>query len=221
MKFLSLLCFFIGLSILPLTTTAQKKVSEITLVYDAVITTADNQPKLADIFDGSTITIYISGALSRSEMLSALSSITTIYDATSGTAVLLNEVGGQKILIRMTAENWKEKNLQYENVVFKDTKETKTIAGYPCTKAVGTTKNGDIFTVYYTKSIILENANYNVQFKNIEGLPLAYEWLKGNQKIKYSVSTITMNPVPASKFDIPKTGYREMTYEESKQLGLK
>jgi hypothetical protein len=26
--------------------------------------------------------------------------------------------------------------------------------------------------------------------------------------------------VPASKFDIPKTGYREMTYEESKKVNV-
>ena len=31
------------------------------------------------------------------------------------------------------------------------------------------------------------------------------------------VSKVSLNPVPVSKFDIPKTGYREMTYEESKK----
>jgi hypothetical protein len=40
----------------------------------------------------------------------------------------------------------------------------------------------------------------------------------GTLTIKYTVSKINLNPVPASKFDIPKSGYREMTYDESKKL---
>src|ERR1700759_4783448 len=115
---------------------AQKKVSELTLVYDATITTGDNQPKLADAFDGATTTVYIKGTMSRSEMSSALASFTSIHDAKTGTAVVLQEISGQKLLIRMTADNWKDKNKRYEGISFKNTSETKTIAGYKCTKAV-------------------------------------------------------------------------------------
>jgi GLPGLI family protein len=200
---------------------AQKKVSEITLVYDAVISTGDNQPKMADAFDGSTTTIFISGAMSRSEMVSALSSSTTIHDGKTGSAVILQEISGQKILIRMTGDNWRDKNKRYENIQFSNTGETKMVAGYKCEKAVAKMKDGSVFTVFYTKEIILENADYNIQFKNLEGLPLEYELSQGSLKIKHVVSKINMNPVPASKFDIPKNGYREMTYEESRKLGTR
>jgi GLPGLI family protein len=199
---------------------AQKKVSELTLVYDAAISTGDNQPKLADAFDGATTTVYIKGTMSRSEMSSALASFTSIHDARTGTAVLLQEISGQKLLIRMTAENWKDKNKRYEGISFNNTNETKTIAGYKCIRAIATMKDGSSFTVFYTKDIIPENAEYNVQFKNLEGLPLEYELTNGNLKIKYTVSKINMNPVPASKFDIPKSGYRELSYEESRKMGI-
>jgi len=199
---------------------AQKKVAELTLVYDAAITTGDNQPKLADAFDGATTTVYIKGSMSRSEMTSALASFTSIHDARTGTAVILQEISGQKLLIRMTAENWKDKNKRYEGISFSNTTETKTIAGYKCTKAVATMHDGSNFTVYYTKEIIPENADYDIQFKNLDGLPLEYELSQGTLKIKYTVSRINMNPVPASKFDIPKSGYRELTYEESRKLGI-
>jgi GLPGLI family protein len=214
-----LLVFLSGL--LAISGMAQKKVSEITLVYDAVISTGDNQPKMADAFDGSTTTVFISGAMSRSEMVSALSSSTTIYDGKTGSAVILQEISGQKILIRMTKENWRDKNKRYENIVFSNTGETKMIAGYKCEKAEAKMKDGAVFTVFYTKDIILENADYNTQFKNLEGLPLEYELSQGNLKIKHVVSKINMNPVPAIKFDIPKNGYREMTYDESRKLGSK
>jgi len=199
---------------------AQKKVSELTLVYDASISTGDNQPKLADAFDGATTTVYIKGTMSRSEMVSALATFTTIHDSRTGTAVVLQEISGQKLLIHMTTDDWKDKNKRYEGITFTNTAETKTIAGYNCIKAIATMKDGSTFSVYYTKDIVPENSDYNMQFRNLEGLPLEYELVQGKLKIKYTVSKINLNPVPASKFDLPKSGYRELTYEESKKQSL-
>jgi GLPGLI family protein len=217
MKKLSL---FLSVLLIAGAVSAQKRVTELTLVYDAAISTGDNQPKLADAFDGATTTVYIKGTLSRSEMNSALASFTSIYDAKTGNAVVLQEISGQKLLIRMTAENWKDKNKRYEGISFANTAESKTIAGYKCTKAIATLKDGSSFIVYYTKDIIPENSDYNVLFKNFEGLPLEYELTQGSVKIKYTVSRINLNPVPASKFDIPKTGYRELSYDESRKMGV-
>ncbi len=199
---------------------AQRKVSELTLVYDASISTGSTEPKIADAFDGATTTVYLKGNMSRSEMVSALFSSTTIHDAKTGTAVVLREVSGQKLLIRMTAENWAEKNRRYNGITFVNTKETKTIAGYSCTKATATLGDGTSFSVFYTTEIIPENKDYDYQFRNLNGLPLEYELVQGKLTIKYTVSRINLNPVPASKFDIPKTGYRELTYEESKKISM-
>lgn len=199
---------------------AQKKVSELTLVYNAAITTGSKEPRLGDAFDGSTTTVSIKGSLSRSEMVSALASFTTIHDSRSGSSVILQEVSGQKILIRMTADNWKDKNKRYEGITFNNTNETKTIAGYQCIKAIAKMKDGANFTVYYTDEIIPENMEFNYQFKNLDGLPLEYELQQGSVTINYTVTSLSLNAVPASKFDIPKSGYRELTYEESRQIGL-
>lgn len=197
---------------------SQKKVSELTLVYDAAISTGSTEPKMADAFDGATTTVYLKGNMSRSEMASALFSSATIHDSRTGAAVVLREVSGQKLLIRMTAENWLEKNKRYDGISFINTEETKTIAGYKCIKAEAKLADGSTFTVYYTPDILPENKEYDYQFKNLNGLPLEYELSQGKLKIRYTVSKINMNPVPASKFDIPKSGYREMTYEESKKI---
>lgn len=206
------------LSAMTFTASAQRKISEMTLVYDAVVSTGSADPKLADAFDGATTTVYISGPLSRSEMVSALFTSTTIHDAKTGTAVVLREVSGQKLLIRLTAEDWADKNKRYQGITFTNTEETKVIAGYATTKAIAKTTDGSTFTVYYTKDIVPENKEYDYQFRSLPGLPLEYEMVRGNLRIKYTVSQINLNPVPASKFDIPKTGYREMTYQESKKI---
>jgi GLPGLI family protein len=207
-------------SMLVVTAHAQKRISELTMVYDATVSTGSTDPKLADAFDGATTTVYIKGNLSRSEMASALFSSTTIHDSKTGSAVVLREVSGQKLLIRMTPQNWAEKNKRYNGISFTNTAETKTIAGYKCTKATATLNDGTVFTVFYTSDIVPENRDYDYQFRSLNGLPLEYELIQGKLTIKYTVSSINMNPVPASKFDLPKTGYREMTYEESKKTSL-
>jgi GLPGLI family protein len=120
----------------------------------------------------------------------------------------------------MTADNWKERNKRYEGVTFENTAETKVIEGYNCIKAIAKMKDGSAFTVYYSNELVPENLDYNYQFKNLNGLPLEYELSQGNLTIRYTVSKISLNPVPSSKFDIPKSGYRELTYEESRKMGL-
>jgi GLPGLI family protein len=127
-------------------------------------------------------------------------------------------VNGQKLLIRMDRENWNEKNRKFMNLVFKNTSETKTIAGYACSQATASTPDGFDITVYYTRDLIPENKLYDPLFKNLEGLPLEYELKKGDLQIKYTLASISLNPVPASKFDIPTSGYRELTYAESLKM---
>jgi hypothetical protein len=187
---------------------AQKKVSELSLVYDYSIGNIGN----------ATHTVYIKGSKSRSEVVSQQFSSTTIYDASTGLGVILKEVSGQKLLIRMNPDNWKERNKLFEGIEYKPTGETKEIAGYKCQKAIGQTKTGATITVYYTRDLLPENKDYDPTFHNLEGLPLEFQLAFGNQTLAYKISKISLNPVPASKFDIPKSGYREMNYEESKKV---
>jgi GLPGLI family protein len=199
---------------------AQRKVSELTLTYDASISSGSKEPKMADALDGHTKTIYVKGNMSRAELASALFSSATIHDSKAGTSVVLKEVSGQKLLIRMNSDNWAENNKRYDGITFTNTSETKSIAGYNCIKAVATLPDGTTFTVFYTPDIVPENKDYDYQFRNLNGLPLEYELVQGKFSIKYTVNKINMNPVPASKFDIPTSGYREMTYEESKKMNV-
>lgn len=198
---------------------AQKVLSELTLVYEFVILNGDPAalPSSAGGSEGAMNTVYIKGFKSRSEITSPLFSSTTILDAKTNTAVILKEVSGQKLLIRLSADNWREKNKRYNGMVFKNVPGTKVIAGYTCQQAVAERNDGYKLTVYYTRELLPENKDYDPQFKNLDGLPLEYEIANGNMKIRYTLTKLIQNPVPASKFDIPKGGYREMTYDESRK----
>ncbi|HET7003254.1 MAG TPA: hypothetical protein VFI33_18150 [Puia sp.] len=203
-----------GIILLPFFGSSQKRLGDLTLVYNSTITnTQDTSRKIS-----STTSFFIKGNLSRSEVASNLFSSVTIYDSKNGSGVLLKEVNGQKLLIRMNEENWNQKNRRYANLNFTKTNESKSIAGYFCSQAKASTTDGFDITVFYTRDLIPENKLYDPPFKNLDGLPLEYELTKGNLHIKYSLVSISLNPVPASKFDIPTSGYRELTYEESLKM---
>jgi GLPGLI family protein len=204
----------VGLLILPFVVNSQKRVGDLSLLYNSVITnTRDSSKKIS-----STTGYFLKGNLSRAEVTSNMFTSVTIFDSKTGSGVLLKEVNGQKLLIRMNEENWNQKNKRLLNLNFTKTNETKTIAGYACVGATASTPDGLEITVFYTRDLIPENKIYDPAFKNLDGLPLEYEMKKGVLHIKYSLASINLNPVPASKFDIPTSGYREMTYEESLKL---
>ena len=112
------------------------------------------------------------GNLSRVEINSNLFSSVTIYDSKAGSGVILKEVNGQKLLIRMNEENWNQKNKRYLNLNFTKSNETKTIAGYACSQAKASTSDGFEITVYYTRDLLPENKAYDPPFRNLDGLPL-------------------------------------------------
>jgi GLPGLI family protein len=198
----------------------QKKITEATISYDIVINTSNTKPKAADLLDGATSVIYLKGNSSRSEMTSSLGTQSTIIDGKTKNVTILKDYGEQKYMITMTPDNWKASNKKYEGITFTYENEFKTIAGYNCQKAVGKLA-GDTssFTVYFTKDIVPVNKDFQYLNKSLPGLAMQYEASLGNLKVTYTVSGINFNLVPAAKFDLPKSGYRIMTYEESLGTG--
>lgn len=196
---------------------AQKVISEGTLIYNISIQTGSNEPKMADMLDGATTAIYIKGSQSRSELVSGLGSEVTIYDSKKGSGVILKDYSAQKLMITLTKDDWDKKNSKYEGITFETTNETLNIAGYNCKKAIAKLKDGSSFVVYYTPEVEVADKDYDYQFKNLPGLALQYEWQSGKMRFKYTLSKINFDVVPVSKFDIPKSGYRVMTYGETKK----
>lgn len=216
MKYFSTVIFFLGYALLSTSVVAQKIMNEGTLVYGMSVETGSEQPKMADMLDGATTTIYLKGDKSKSELVSSLGREATIYDASTGTGVILKDYSGQKLMITLTAANWEENNNKYDGITFENTGSSATIAGFKCEKAVAKLKNGTSFTVYYTTEVNLANKSYDAQFKSLPGLPVQYEMQSGKMKLKFTLSKITYNAVPLSTFEIPKSGYRVLTYEETK-----
>ncbi|HVF81573.1 MAG TPA: hypothetical protein VM884_06550 [Flavisolibacter sp.] len=198
---------------------AQKKLTEGTILYDITINTGTEKPQNAEFFDGATNAVYIKGAKTRTEMVNSLGTQSTIINQGAGKKdiTILKEYGEQKYMITLTPADWMEVNKKYENVSFSyDTTATKTIQGFVAKKAVGSLADGTKFTVWYTPDITLDNKDFQYINRNLPGLALEYETIFSNLKVTYTASKISFATVPAIKFELPKSGFRVVTYQESK-----
>ena len=200
--------------------TAQKKFSEGTISYDVVISTGSDKPKNADFLDGTTVVNYIKADKSRTEMVSPLGTLTTIVDGSRNSIVILKDIGEQKYMITLTPNDWKDANKKYDGISFTYENGEKTILDYKCKKAVAKLQDGTTYTVWYTPDLVPENKNFQYETRSLPGLAMEYETVNSKgEKTTYTVSKISFSPVVASKFDLPRSGYRIMTYAESKTGG--
>jgi GLPGLI family protein len=198
---------------------AQKRITEGTISYDIVVNTGNSNPSIADMFNGATSIVYLKGYQTRFERVSSLGVESTLVDGKTGNVNVLKEYGEQKYMITMTPDNWKDANKKYEGIVFKYEEEYKTIADYKCQKAIGTMKDGTTITVFFTKDLVANNREFEYAYKSLPGLAMEYETTIGSLKVTYTVSKVNFSIVPATKFELPKSGFRVMTYEESNNAG--
>jgi GLPGLI family protein len=202
---------------LAVSASAQKKFTEGTISYDVVISTGSDKPKNADFLDGTTVVNYIKADKSRTEMVSPLGTLTTIVDGSKNSIVILKDIGEQKYMITLTPNDWKDANKKYDGMSFSYEDDEKTILEYKCKKAVAKLQDGTTYTVWYTPDLTPENKNFQYETRSLPGLAMEYETVNSKgEKTTYTVSKISFSPVQASKFDLPKSGYRIMTYAESK-----
>jgi GLPGLI family protein len=195
---------------------AQRTISEGTILYDITIQPKSKGTLSTAGLSGAKSTIYLKGGLSRTEMTSTLGTETTIYNSKIGNAVILKEYSGQKLMITLTKENWESSNKKFDGITYQLIAESKTLDGYNCKKAFAKLQDGSTISVYYTPELIAINKEYNQAFATLPGFPMEYEFETENLIIKYQLSKIDYSPLASSKFDFPKTGYRIMTYDENK-----
>jgi GLPGLI family protein len=209
-RFLVLFSALFLLSIINVSAQSTRIISDCTVQYDLTIDDTKADAAFVKTMKGATKTVYIKGTRSRSDLLTPTYVQTIINDSKSDTTIVLRELGTTKYMSYLNQEKRQNQNKRFEGVAFNPTGETKTILGYQCTKVVAKLKDGSNFNVYYAPSIIPSNKEYEYQFKDLPGFVLEYETQTedGKTKISYVASKIILTPVPESKFEVPKSGYR-------------
>ncbi len=190
----------------------QKFFSEGTITY-AVHTTVDG----ISVADGVYSVQQIKGSFTRVELKSQLGKNITLFNARDEEGAILQEYGSQKIMIPVTKENLEERNVKYQGIVFAASTESKQILEYNCNKASAVLADGTVIEAFYSKELVTDNLGIGFQFGKLPGLALEFTSISGNRAIKYIATSISFEPVPIQNFDMPSSGYRVMSFEESKK----
>jgi len=191
---------------------AQKRFSEGTIVFK-VSTFVDG----IMIADEATAVQMTKGGHLRSEMSSSIGKTITIFDTREGKGAVMRELGSQKILIPLNRENWAETNAKFQNLDYVFSKDSMELIGFKCSKANAILKDSTFIGVFFTREISTENPEIDVQFGALPGMALQFSYTKGNTMVVYTATSINFDPVPIQKFDVPSSGYRVLSYEESKK----
>ncbi len=197
---------------------AQKVLNEVYLKYTVALV-ADKNPSYAKAFEGASLSIYIKGGFSRTEMYNNLGNEISLFDNNTGKGAILKEYSGQKLMIYLSRVNWAEKNKHFQQLKLSATKDQQLINGYNCKKSIATLDDGDRLVVYFSPDYTLNNKQYNYAFPDINGLPIRFELESSGMKFVYTLKDISYDIIPVSKFNIPTSGnYRILNYDEAKKI---
>jgi hypothetical protein len=196
---------------------AQKAISEATIKYIIAkqSNSADNSSK--GIQQG-TMTIYVKGDLCKTELQNNLGTEISYYDAKKKEGVILKEYSGQKLMIQLSEQNWKQHNQLFHNLSFTFDGTNKSINQVNCKKAMAKGADGQTITVYFSDEKDITNKDYPIAFPMLTGIPFEINKNIGNSNFQYALQSINYETVPSATFDILKSGYRVLSYDEAMKI---
>ncbi len=167
-------------------------------------------------------TLTIKEEMSKFEInMGQMGSQVQIIDGTAKTITTVMNMMGQKFYYVETQEDVNSELEDDEKVSVDIKDETKVIAGYECTKAVVTVKQGGedmLFTIYYTEEIGSASMNIdNPYFSEVPGAMLEFEINTGGGTMKMEAISVDKKKIADSEFAVPE-GYQEKTSEEVQQM---
>jgi len=157
----------------------------------------------------SEMIVYITKGHVRIEQKTMMGDQNVITDTKAKTTVLLMNMMGKKMAITMNDDG---KEQPTPTIVY--SKETKTIAGYECKKAIYTTKDQageeQELEVFYTEEIPSEA---NDKLPGLKGYPLEYSINAQGMLMTLAAKSVSKEKVSKKLFEIPE-GYEEMSMED-------
>ncbi|MCK5105010.1 MAG: hypothetical protein KAR17_19440, partial [Cyclobacteriaceae bacterium] len=122
-------------------------------------------------------------------------------------------MGGQKLRLNISTEEFKDEAEKMPIVEYLD--ETKTIAGYPCKKAIMKDENGNVLmTVFYTNKI---KNQAQKKFIGLKGFPLSYSMTQNNMTFEMAASEVSEQSVSDKIFE-KSSGYKDISQADLQKM---
>ena len=118
----------------------QRIVAECTINYSVELDTSVGNTN--SFWASASKVVYIKGNDCRTDLISPTFSQTVLYDKGSGNAVVLREIGNNKLITKLSKKQWLEKNKKFDSSAITFYSDTKTLLGYECKKQLLVIKMG-------------------------------------------------------------------------------
>lgn len=192
---------------------AQKRFSEGTAQY-----AVETQTGIPLHMDSSVYSIMVKGASIRSELKSTIGKTISFFDAREGSGAVTREFGNQRILIPMEKISWADLTAEFREMHFEKIEGDTVILSYPCKRVSGIMQDGSPLSIWYAVDILPEITEINFPLANLPGWPMLVRMEKKTTSVLFRVAEINFDPVPVQYFEVPKSGFRILSYGESKQF---
>ena len=195
-----IVCFF---SFVVIQVQAQTKVvGECAITYDI--------HQISNIGDTSLIgqkQIFIKGNSCKTILKTPQLTQTLIFNTQQDTAIILKEIGLNKLLQYILYTSIHPVNL----VAAKKNGLINSILNYPCSSITLTWADGNTMDVVYTTDILPTVTVYEQAFKEIPGLVLNYQLTtKEGNRILYSATKVDLSPITLNVFEVNKNNYQQI-----------
>jgi len=149
--------------------------------------------------------VYIKGNGCKTILKTPELTQTLIFNTQQDTAIILKEIGLNKLLQYIKYASLNQVNL----VASKKNGLTSTILDYPCESITLTWADGTSMEVSYTIAILPTVTVYEQAFKEIPGLVLAYQLnTKSGSRIVYRATKVDLSPITLNVFEVNKESYQ-------------
>ena len=151
--------------------------------------------------------IFIKGNSCKTILKTPQLTQTLIFNTQQDTAIILKEIGLNKMLQYILYTSINPVNL----VSAKKNSFISTILNYPCASITLTWADGNTMEVVYTTDILPTVTVYEQAFKEIPGLVLNYQLTtKEGNRISYSATKVDLSPITLNVFEVNKNNYQQI-----------
>lgn len=209
-------------------TTALTLMAQITeghISYKIDVSTDNPDMQMAiGMMQGSTMDLYFKEKTTRAEVkMGTMMNITTITNENSGDILMLMSGMIGQTAIKSTMAELEAENADKPNYEISLVDETKEILGYACKKAIMTSEDGLESIFWYTEEIAISKKGQSYMNESVPGFPLQYDLNNNGMKMQMTVSNFEqkLDKKSAALFEMKvPDGYKEMTMEELKNMGM-
>lgn len=191
-----------------------KKLTEGVIIYDIKLDEGAQDGMMAAMIP-TELVIKFKGTKSRSEFATGMTETIAINDSKDDkSAVILIDLMGSKYAMKIEEKKIMEQRAAMPKYNIVESKETKQIAGYNCTKAYFINKeNNEEVIVYFSNEIPYSENSLNAEFRGLKGMPMEYIAKMQGIKMTVTVREIKKEKIQDSIFSVP-ADYKMVTQEE-------